>query len=369
MVACSSALLCGCGGERNKAEQSNGGLDSGPSANSEGEHESGDAGPNSANSNDTDATHSTPDSADSAADEGDDDDGDDSVLSPRFDIGFDETGDMQCDPDSDDLCGCTGVDILFVIDNSVSMETHQRSLGMAFPLFVDAIVDALPAGIVVHVGVTSSEMGYTGSGTTQNCFAVDGDRWYITPDTAPSGRNGAQGRLFESSGQAFFEFATDSDAATLDRAKAWFAGAAAIGTGGSNVEMTCAAAGWMADPANAAANEGFLRDEGAVLVVFFVQDEPDQTPTAVGGDAMLEKLALAKSRCGGRQCIVAGGLVNAGCLDQVPLGEFFDGLEIPPIVEDIPALGSVDPSEYVRVLRDNLAQVIVQTCKQIDPPG
>jgi len=52
--------------------------------------------------------------------------------------------------------------------------------------------------------------------------------------------------------------------------EAWFDDAAAIGTGGSNIEMDLAPAGWAFDPANNATNAGFLRDEGAMLTEFFL---------------------------------------------------------------------------------------------------
>src|SRR5690606_3171846 len=181
--------------------------------------------------------------------------------------------------------GCSFVDLLFVIDNSVSMGGYQAALGLAMPQFADTLVAALPAGTNVHVGVTSSEMGYSSSGTTSitngMCTftgqgGMPGDAFYITPDQQNTGKNGAQGRLFDpGGGQHYFEFNTD-DNAQVTALETWFSQAAAIGTGGSNIEMTCAPAGWAFDPANDATNTGFLRDEGAVLVIFFMTDEPDQ---------------------------------------------------------------------------------------------
>lgn len=271
-----------------------------------------------------------------------------------------------------DCDGCNAVDLLFVIDNSVSMSDHQSALAQAFPDFADAIVEALPPGTSLHVGVTSTTMGHSNGGSTSNCTATgDGgqpaDAFYITPDMNNTGANGAQGRLYEAAGQPYFEIDTDAAPAQLDALSAWFSAAANIGESGSQVEMSAAGAGWAADPANDATNAGFIRDEGAVLVVFFIQDEPDQTPVSAGAE-LVAKIEAAKAGCGGMDCVVGGGFVNQACLPEVPLGVLFDSFGAPPIVEELPFFGG-DPSIFVPVLSDTLAQVIAQTCEQIPPAG
>ena len=96
---------------------------------------------------------------------------------------------------------------------------------------------------------------------------------YITPDVENTGTNGGQGRLFESGGMTYFATTTDSDPAPL---KAWFTAAAtAAGEDGCSFEMSSAGAAYAAHPANAAANSGFFRDAGAVLMVFVLTDEPE----------------------------------------------------------------------------------------------
>jgi hypothetical protein len=139
--------------------------------------------------------------------------------------------------------------------------------------------------------------------------------------------------------------------------------------------MSSAAAGWSTDPANAETNEGFIRDDGAVLVLFFLQDEPDQSD-APGmtmietGQAMLEKIAAAKSVCGGLQCVVAGGFVDQGCLAENGLGALFDGLPTAPALDSLPWDDeNVDPGYFEPLLADTLAQVIAQTCDEIGPEG
>ncbi len=291
----------------------------------------------------------------------------------------------------DDECGgCTFVDLLFVIDNSGSMGDYQEALGLAFPRFAATLVEALPPGTNVHVGVTSTEMGYSGSGNTSINNGVctfigensqPNDAFYVTPDAMNSGRNGAQGRLYEALGMPYFAFDTDAGEATLQELEQWFTAAANIGEGGSNIEMAAAPVGWVADPANAGTNDGFLRDEGAVLVILFMQDEPDQTPLQIdgqpGGQWVLERISEAKAGCGGTDCIIAGGFLAANAcsaMGNLPLDDFLDGVSITPVVEALPDVdfgGTAEQAadEMNEMLSNTLAEVIVQTCDEIEPAG
>ena len=320
-----------------------------------------------------------------ADDGGDDDDDDDDGI--KLDVGnaMDLPGN-DC-VEGEDCEGCTGVDILFVIDNSGSMGDYQAALAVAFPQFALTLAEALPPGTNVHVGVTSTEMGYSSMGSTSitngSCsFIGDGDQtndaFYVTPDTSDSGRNGAQGRLYDpGGGVTYYEF--DTDDADLSGVEDWFAGAANIGTGGSNIEMSTAPVAWVADAANDATNDGFIRDEGAVLVVFFMQDEPDQTPTMIdgqtGGAFALEQIAAAKAGCGGTDCIIAGGFLaeNACSADgDLPLDEFLGGVGSSPIVAQLPFIAP-DPAttaaEMNETLSTTLTEVIASTCEEIPPAG
>lgn len=278
-----------------------------------------------------------------------------------------------------EACSCTAVDLLFVIDNSTSMNDYQVALAAAFPSFADAIIAALPPGTNLHVGVTSTEMGYSNAGSTTNCIATGNgmpqESFYTTPDVMDTGKNGAQGRLYVADGLPYFEIDTDAPANEVQALRDWFSAAAHIGEGGSNVEMASAAAGWATDPANAGTNAGFIRDEGAVLVIFFLQDEPDQSDAPnmtmpETGAAMLEKIAAAKTACGGLQCVVAGGFVQQSCLTENALGAVFDGLPTAPSIDELPWDDeNVDPAYFEPLLTETLAQVIAQTCDEIGPEG
>ena len=296
---------------------------------------------------------------------------------PKLDLGLPDFGGR----DTDGAAGCVAVDLLFVIDNSPSMGPYQEALSAAFPLFVDEMFATLPPGTDLHVGITTTSF-YAGncSESTNNCESTASEatilEHYTPPTAGDNGENGGQGRLFRWDGVGFFAADTAGDPGPL---KTWFTGAAtAAGEVGCSFEMAAAGAGWSADPANAASNAGFIRDEGAVLALFFLQDEADQTPWTIsgqpGGLAMLDKLAAAKTGCGGAECIIGGGFVNTGCLDEVPLGDLLDGIgaganvqELPDedLAEDSPALAA---EEMNQLLRDTLASVIAQKCDEIMPP-
>lgn len=259
--------------------------------------------------------------------------------------------------------GCVAVDLLFVIDNSPSMGEYQAALAAEFPRFVDAMYAALPVGTDLHVGVTTTSFYVGGCAeSTVNCesAASSGEiaAHYVTPAEGNTEENGGQGRLFEWQGKSFFAVDTAEPSTELS---AWFTGAAtAAGEDGCSFEMSSAAAGYVADPANAASNAGFLRDEGAVLVVIVLSDEPDKS--IEGSAAYHDMLTAAKAGCGGDACIVAAGILDqcvAGVDDTV--WQFLHSFGEPPIIGDIEA-----PEAYAQVVGDALAAVIGQTCDDLD---
>lgn len=278
--------------------------------------------------------------------------------------------DFPSDPtaDTDAAKGCTAVDLLFVIDNSASMGKHQEDLSAVFPDFVDAIITALPPGTDLHVGMTTTSF-YDGScsESTVNCVSQSSEQeilqHYVAPPATTS-ENGGQGRLFEWQGEHYFALNTDDDPAAL---KAWFTAAAtAAGETGCSFEMPAAAAGWAADPATAPTNAGFIRDAGAVLVVFVLTDEPDKSPEPVS--QWVDKLVAAKQECGGKNCILASGLVPDFCYanpGDTTLKTFLESFSAPPFTGNIDG----DPSDYAMVVGDALAGVIQEKCEEIEPPA
>ena len=293
--------------------------------------------------------------ASSGSSDGSSDGGSDSEDSggTKFDLG-----------DDVELPGCDAVDILFVVDNSASMATYQEALAEAFPGFVDAIFENLPKGVDVHVALTTTDFFCNGDGCAcpdstigcQSAAELDTIEMYYTPPTEGSNEiNGSQGRLFSYDGQSYFATSTDDDPAPL---KSWFTAAAtAAGELGCSFEMPVAAASYVAHPANAEANEGFLRDEDAVLLLFFLTDEPDKSPEAM--TLYKQTLLDAKSGCGGEDCILTAGLVP-GCISGInqKLWQMMTAFgDEEPIWGDIK-----DTDAYTEVIGAALAATLGDTC-------
>jgi hypothetical protein len=294
-----------------------------------------------------------------------------SDTAPKLDIGTQQDFGGQ---DTEAAKGCVAVDLLFVIDNSPSMGPYQEALSAAFPLFVDEIFAALPPATDLHVGITNTSF-FVGScsESTNNCKSTSSEAeiqaHYTSPADQNNGENGGQGRLFQWEGKGFFAAHTDDDPGAL---KSWFSAAAtAAGETGCSFEMPAAAAGWAADPVNAATNAGFIRDEGAVLMVFVLSDEPDKSAEPVS--QWVDKLVAAKSGCGGLECILAAGLVSDFCYDHpadTTLKDFLESFSEPPITGSIGSVFPNDPPpDYSGVVGQALAQVIGQKCDEIEPPG
>lgn len=278
---------------------------------------------------------------------------------PKLDVAIADLGEMP--PGR----GCTAVDILFVIDNSGSMCGYQSNLAQTLPDFADAIFDALPPNTSLHLGITTSSFSSGGSHQEQNCVSVQGESEIADAYTLPSVQevpgNGYQGRLLEYEGLRYFEADTGDPSTRLPMME-WFANAAfSVDCNGGAFEFPTAAAAYALDPINAATNEGFLRDEGAVLSLFVLSDEVDQSPEGV--DVYRDRILDAKAGCG-ESCISTAGLLSEFCVDSDPLvWQFLNAFEATP------QWGSIgDPSAYASVVAESLATVISQTCELV-PAG
>lgn len=266
--------------------------------------------------------------------------------------------------------GCDAVDVLFVIDNSASMGTYQQALANAFPSFIEQIFATLPAGVSVHVGVTTTDFWCTPDScecaeSTLSCQSAatldEVEAHYAPPTMGNNGANGGQGRLFVYDGLPFFEASTDDDPEELT---VWFSGAATgAGEQGCSFEMPVAAAGYVAHASNEDTNAGFIRDEGAVLLVFFLTDEPDKSPepTMTYRDTLLQ----AKSGCGGADCIITGGLIPS-CVTEInqKAWQFLVGVGGEPIWSDIDDVGA-----YPSVVGNALSVAVTDLCETIVPTG
>jgi hypothetical protein len=132
------------------------------------------------------------------------------------------------------------VDVLFVVDNSCSMDAEQTALANNFPTFMDSFTGS---GLDYHIGVVSMDM------------------W------ASSHR----GRLRQAGGIRYI----DRDVSNPTQV---FSQMAVMGTGGDSEEKGRAAAYTAIEQLSGPGgfNEGFYRDDAALHFVF-VSDEDDQS--------------------------------------------------------------------------------------------
>jgi hypothetical protein len=290
----------------------------------------------------------------------------------KFDIGSDaDVPGAEClDPDDPD-CGCTAVDILFVVDNSGSMEMHKPAVVAAFDPFVDEMVGVLAAGTSLHVGVTRATGFYdpgNGSSWGNGCeFSPDGN-WY-PPEMGNNATNGQQGRLYEQDGQRFFELEVGQDPGPL---KTWFEATLAGAINGfvqhSNTETVVAGASYPFHPVNATYNAGFMREQ-AVLVLFLLSDAPDMSPKSVPTQDFITMVSDAKAGCGDF-CILTTGAIAGGCYDSpgitnTRLYEFMNGFGQPPA--SYVEFGFNNTPNFNGVLGAALSEIIATTCEKIPP--
>lgn len=291
-----------------------------------------------------------------------------------FDVGTAVDAPGACGPD-DPSCHCNAVDLLFIVDNSGSMQVHHDPIVAAFPLFVDQMFSSLPVGTDLHVGLTRAtgfwNPGNGGGWGGPACEAALTDGVYYPPTDGDNGVNGQQGRLYEHEGMRYFAVNTSDDPGSLS---SWFDGALFGAIDGSaphsNTETVIAGAAYPFHPVNDAFNAGFLRTN-AVLVLFLLSDSPDLTPPEIPTSDFVQMVHDAKAECGD-VCVVTTGAIAGQCYDQpgnvnTRLYDFMNGFGQPPASWINLEFGMVP--DFGSVLGDALADAIATTCDEIQPEG
>ena len=170
------------------------------------------------------------------------------------------------------------VDILFMVDNSLSMEPKQKELQARFPQLIKQLdtfaAQGSPASY--HIGVVSSDLG--AGQNTQNCKpGGDGGKLQVTPNpmaTVPPPANCSGFSL--SGGVRYLDYNqktnTNNVMGGLSVSDA-FTCMASVGDEGCGFEHQLESA-YRALRNNIPENQGFLRSD-AILAVVFVTDEDD----------------------------------------------------------------------------------------------
>jgi hypothetical protein len=250
------------------------------------------------------------------------------------------------------------LDLLFVIDNSISMKDEQDSLARNFPRFIE-VLDSIEGGLPnVHVGVVTSDMGTLGGPPVSDCE-----------------NRGDDGVMRELSLNSNIRYLSDvKDDVTQQRVKnypgtlsAAFSSLASVGTAGCGFESHLGA---MRRALENPANAGFLRPN-AYLGVIFIADEDDcslkvnQGATFFGqsdlGDVESYACFRASTSCDGNRGDAPGPRTNCraneNSITHESIQEFVDALKAtktePNLLVVAGIVGDATPVQVLQVTNDN----------------
>jgi hypothetical protein len=155
------------------------------------------------------------------------------------------------------------LDLLFMIDNSPSMQQKQANLTLSFPVLIDELKN-VPGGLPdLHIGIVSSDLGAGPTPIAGGCGRVAGDRGILQ---ARPGCGLDPAARFMAAGGAVTNF--QGDLAQV------FGCLASLGTMGCGFEHQLESARVALYERITPDNEGFLRDD-ALLGLIFLTDEDD----------------------------------------------------------------------------------------------
>ena len=171
------------------------------------------------------------------------------------------------------------VDILVVVDNSMSMELEQANLAEQFPSLIHSLLNPEPdpeTGELVHVpahdlhiGVISTDMGTGGYSVTTCADPIDGDDGVLQHTPSP---------FIEGCDSAYTSylsyFSEEPDVPLVEKMARDFGCIATLGNDGCGFEQQFKAARKALTTHASGANAGFLRPD-SILTILFVTDEED----------------------------------------------------------------------------------------------
>lgn len=314
-------------------------------------------------------------------------------------LGSSETGvitgsDSSSDSSTTASEGTCAIDILFVVDNSASMEQEQAALLAAIPDFIDDLGDADLHAMVVDVDADPIGLCRDTCDTNPECFdlkdcqsapfkcflpcAACQGADFSCDDPEPEACDVTLGAgVVEPTGDGASNMDCDfsSGARYIDASRENFANklvcAAQVGissTAATELVMGSMVEAVTAGSDAAACNDGFLRDE-AKLVVVFVTDEDDGEGDSPGNPTFW-KLQLETAKGGSDENIFVLGIfgdndqANPICMDS-PKGE---GAKASPRLrqfvdafDDNGVTGSVCAGSFAPYFND-LADVLDDSC-------
>ena len=281
----------------------------------------------------------------------------------------------------DSASGCSKVDFLFVIDNSASMKPNQDALVAAFPGFIDTIQAQLDTDDF-HVMVVDSdedptiacEAGWVPCDDPYVCGGYScGDNVLLGPcDRAlggavasPRGGSTVNGSCGLAADRRYL---TGSDPDLHET----FACIAKVGVSGDWDERPLGAMVAAVSPAMTAAdacNEGFLRDDGILVVTVLTTGDPNTSTEARSSDAPAWYDALVQAKGGNADAIV---MLTITTPYQVIIGLGSSGSaaydDFTAMFGDRGRTADIATPTYVEFFAESVA-VIDQACDDFVPAG
>lgn len=185
----------------------------------------------------------------------------DAASLPSFDVNGDAR-EVTVDDVPQRFTACDKVDLLFVIDDSGSMDDNQRSLIASFDGFMRGVRARLGSVQSYHIGVVTSDDYYANA---MGCGAIG------SLVTQTGGPNSSNARCLPFAGGARYLTQDEPDLAAKFRC------IAQLGSGGDDNERMMRSLLNAVNPRNnapGACNEGFARRD-SLLVVVLITDEDD----------------------------------------------------------------------------------------------
>ena len=302
--------------------------------------------------------------------------------------------------------GCDKVDFLFVIDNSGSMQDEQANLLGAFPLFIQTIEDTLVDAQDFHIMAVSTDNGQN-TGLSSSCINGDcsctpapvccqnacsngsavscnGFPCDSLPITACDTEYGT-GKMYDANGT--YCMLADDRRYMLDTQNdipGTFQCIANVGTYGSGEERPMQAMLAAVNDSNngsGGCNDGFLRDDAILVVVFITDEEDDIEDMGSVGDPTSWYADLVAAKNGDPSAVVMMGLYGdsflpggicppggdpgngqPGAEDALRLHEFTTMFD-----NGIPGSVCGSSTDYSTYFLDAVA-VIDTTCEEFNPP-
>ena len=293
-----------------------------------------------------------------------------SDTSDKLDVGGGSATDGDGDIPTD---ACKKVDLLFVIDNSGSMEDEQQNLVAAFPGFINTMQQELASTEGYNVGVIRTD--------ANDISCVAGRYGVLVTRNFTAGSSNATCTPYASGGRYMTQ---DDDLASK------FSCAALVGIGGDGDEHPAEALLAALSSPNTDAgecNEGFLRDDALLVVVIITdeEDDPENDQTACGmmpnagspGDPADWHQAVVDAKGGVDQNVVVLSLVGPDGADACPpldkCNNAVDGAEPAPRLVEFTNLFT---NGFVGRVCDNYdpffqeaISTIKSACDEFVPPG